>query len=191
MGGMAINTYLGLNPDVAAKLSGVIYSAPFFGMGGKKPDAVAKFMVNVLAGAFDEMVLVGGLALHRITRNKTYVRLITNGRKATPLLTAGLISSFNRNIDLVAKNASKVNYPYVLILGEKDVIVDNAVSRDWHSKTTSARKELKLMAGSYHELSKEPNNGVFIETILKFAAASAPKNFGVLDPKTVKFSKLL
>lgn len=148
-------------------------------------------MINVLAGAFDEMVLVGGLALHRITRNKTFVRYVVNCRKATPLLTAGLISSFNRNIDLIAKNASKVNYPYLLILGEKDVIVCNTTTRDWHSKTTSGRKELKLMAGSYHELSKEPNNGVFIETILKFAAATAPKNFGVLDPKTVNFSKLL
>jgi hypothetical protein len=119
------------------------------------------------------------------------VRSVLNNRKATPLLSAGLISSFNRNIDLVAKNASKVDYPYVLILGEKDVIVDNAASRDWHSKTVSAKKELKLMAGSFHELSKEPNNGVFIETILKFAASAAPKNFGVLDPKTVNFSKWL
>jgi alpha-beta hydrolase superfamily lysophospholipase len=148
-------------------------------------------MVSVLAGAFEEMVLVGGLALHRITRNKTYVRMVINSKKATPLISAGLINSFNRNCDLIAKNASKVDYPYILILGEKDVIVDNAASRDWHTKTVSARKELKLMAGSYHELSKEPNNGVFIETILKFTAASVPKNFGVLDPKTVKFSKLL
>lgn len=34
MGGMTINTFLSLNPDVANKLSGVIYSAPFFAMGG-------------------------------------------------------------------------------------------------------------------------------------------------------------
>lgn len=139
----------------------------------------------------DNLVLVGPLALHRITRNKTYVRTFINNNKANPLMSASLVCSFQRNTELVAKNAAKVDYPYLLILGEKDLIVDNAASREWHSKTISAKKELKLMAGAFHELSKEPNNGVFIETILKFTTSAAPKNFGILDPKTVNFSKLL
>lgn len=139
----------------------------------------------------DELVLIGPLALHKITRNKAYVRTFYTTQKATPLMSACLTASFIRSIDSIQKNAAKVNYPYQLILGEKDVIVDNAASRTWHDKTTSAKKELKLMAGAFHELSKEPNNGIFVETILKFCHSSAPKNFGVLDPKTVNFSKLL
>lgn len=48
------------------------------------------------------------------------------------------------------------------------------------------------MVGSYHELSKEPNNNTMFETILKFAVRSiseGAKPFGVFDPKTVKFAK--
>jgi alpha-beta hydrolase superfamily lysophospholipase len=83
-------------------------------------------------------------------------------------MTASLGASFVRSCDLIIKNARKVTYPYLLILGEKDVIVDNLASRDWHSKTASEKKELKLMAGAFHELSKEPNNGTFFESILQF-----------------------
>ena len=45
------------------------------------------------------------------------------------------------------------------------------------------------MAGSFHELSKEPNNGTMFESVLKFMSARAPdaKPFAVLDPKTIKF----
>ncbi len=32
MGGLTVNTYLGLNPNIAERLAGVIYTAPFFGM---------------------------------------------------------------------------------------------------------------------------------------------------------------
>jgi esterase/lipase len=46
-----------------------------------------------------------------------------------------------------------------MILGEKDMIVNNQSARDWHQNTISKVKDLKLMAGSFHELSKEPNNG--------------------------------
>jgi hypothetical protein len=109
-------------------------------------------------------------------------------------MTASLGASFVRNCDSIIKNARNVTYPYLLILGEKDVIVDNLASRDWHSKTTSEKKELKLMAGAFHELSKEPNNVTFIESILQFMhkqTGAAPKNFGALDPKTVNFSKAL
>lgn len=58
--------------------------------------------------------------------------------------------------------------------------------------TISKSKEIKLMVGSYHELSKEPNNNTMFETILKFAVRSiseGAKPFGVFDPKTVKFAK--
>lgn len=90
---------------------------------------------------------------------------------------------------MLQKNADKVDYPYLMILGEKDLIVDNQKARDWHAKTVSKTKELKLMAGAFHELSKEPNNGTMFETVLKFMAkrvTDGAKNFGVLDSKTVK-----
>lgn len=54
------------------------------------------------------------------------------------------------------------------MLGDKDTTVNNKKSREWHSKTASKIKGLRLMAGSYHELSKEPNNNVLFEASLKF-----------------------
>jgi alpha-beta hydrolase superfamily lysophospholipase len=193
MGGMVINGFLGLNPDIAAKFAGVIFSAPLFGL-TKPPDFIQRKVLDFLAVNSNEAVSVGGLLLHRITRNKHFVRSITNQRKATPLVTASLFASFLRNIDQVQKNATKVEYPYLLILGEKDVIFDNASNRKWHSNTKSQVKEMKLMAGSFHELSKEPNNGIFFETVLKFAAkrvTDGAKAFGTINPKEVKFSKIL
>lgn len=69
-----------------------------------------------------------------------------------------LAHSFNENIDKVHSKAEQVEYPYLLVLGEKDVYVDNSMTRSWHSRTHSKTKDIKLLAGSYHELSKEPNN---------------------------------
>ena len=74
------------------------------------------------------------------------------------------------------------------------MVVDNTAARNWHGATTSKTKEIKLMAGSFHELSKEPNNGVMFETVLKFAvkrAAEGAQAFGVLNPKEVNFSRRL
>ncbi len=54
-------------------------------------------------------------------------------------------------------------------------------------------KEIKLMPGSFHKLSKEPSNGIMFETMLKFMAKrikDGAKPFGALDPKTgIRFAK--
>ena len=50
MGGLTVNTFLGLNPKIAERLAGVIYSAPFFGMPEyAKLNFFEKIMVGVLA----------------------------------------------------------------------------------------------------------------------------------------------
>ena len=55
-----------------------------------------------------------------------------------------------------------------MIVGEKDTLVNNIVTRTWHDGTQSKTKEYKMMAGAYHELSKETNSKDFIATILTF-----------------------
>lgn len=147
-------------------------------------------MNNILG----ESVLKADILIHKVSRNKAYLRNYMNNRKCNPLLTYGLMGSFLRSIESIKKNAAKVTYPYLLILGEKDLVVDNTASRNWHAATTSTTKEIKLMAGSFHELSKEPNNGTMFETVLKFAvkrASEGAQAFGVLNPKEVNFSKRL
>lgn len=192
MGGLTINTFLGLNPQIAEKLAGVIYSAPFFGI-PRKMNIAEKLVISGLAKVMDELVMISSLPIHKICRNKPYMRMVLQTRKANPFMTAGLMNSWIKNHDRVATFAHKVNYPYLLLLGEKDVIVDNSASRSWHAKTTSTVKEIKLLVGSFHELSKEPNNGQMFEAVLRFIAkrvTDGAKPFGALDPKTgIRFAK--
>ena len=94
--------------------------------------------------------------------------------------------SFIKNIDLVQTYASRTSYPYQLILAEHDHLVNNKSSREWHEKTKSETKQINMMAGSYHELSKEPNNAKFFEYMLKFVAtrlSTKPKAFGKINGK--------
>ena len=106
-----------------------------------------------------------------------------------------LVASFNSNHDKVMTFAKKVDYPYLLVLGEKDVIVCNPTTRKWHARTSTpaAKKEIKLMAGSYHELTKEPNNHVMFEAVMKFMnkrLLDGAKPFQKLSPRSdVHFSR--
>ena len=86
------------------------------------------------------------------------------------MLTMGLADSILRNHDRVLTYASSVKYPYLMVIGDKDKIVNNKVNKEWHSKTSSQTKQLKLMVNAHHELSKEPNNGSMFEATLKFMA---------------------
>ena len=79
-----------------------------------------------------------------------------------------LQSSMVSSLDIVHAKARDVTYPYLLVMADKDVIVNNKSSKEWHAKTSSKVKQLRLMAGAYHELSKEPNNHVLFEAALKF-----------------------
>jgi len=69
MGALAVNTYLGLNPIVAKQLSGVIYSAPQFGM-GQKNNLLEKLIISVCAYFMDQLMLVWSLPIHRLCRSK-------------------------------------------------------------------------------------------------------------------------
>ena len=62
--------------------------------------------------------------------------------------------------------ASRVQYPLLLVLAEKDAYVSNEVSRKWFSRTSSSQKTIKMMAGAYHDVAKEPNNDVLFESML-------------------------
>ena len=181
MGGLTVNNYLDCNLDITARLSGVIYSAPYFGAPDGSVDPGVKMASHVLKHAFEEFALSGPLPLHRVCKSKVYMRQQMLGRKAHPLLSLGLASSCFNAQDRLMANATKVNYPYLLVLGEKDLIVNNNSSRAWFTKTQSPQKQIKLMAGAFHELSKEPTNAVLFESCMKFMAErinGTKKTFG-------------
>lgn len=78
-----------------------------------------------------------------------------------------------------------------MVLGDKDTIVDNSATQQWHEKTQSQVKEFKRMALTYHELSKEPNSKDFLGHVMTFCQAritAGAKAFGEYDPKKVNIA---
>lgn len=144
-----------------------------------------KTTAHVLKHVMEEFVLAGPLPLHKVCKKKIYMRQMLQQRKAHPLLSLGLASSIFTNQERAESNARKITYPYLLVLGEKDEIVNNKVSRAWHARTQSKDKVIKLMVGAFHELSKEPNNHVLFESVLHFMADRLPtsKAFGEFQGK--------
>ena len=53
-----------------------------------------------------------------------------------------------------------------MVLAENEKIVSNQAAKAWHAQTSSKIKQLRLVAGAYHELAKEPNNNVLFEASL-------------------------
>ena len=119
------------------------------------------------------------------------MRQVITQKKVIPLLTAQLSSSINKNIDKAENLAIKVQYPYLLLLGEKDTMVDNLSALRWHEKTTSNDKHLQVLQDCYHELSKEPQNAEFFEAVLNFASVRCSgKLFGQISDLDVKMPRL-
>ena len=77
------------------------------------------------------------------------------------------------------------------------MIVGNLAAKAWHAQTSSKIKTLRLMAGAYHELTKEPNNNVLFEASLKFmgdrlvasGTDSATQSFGIFKHESVRYYK--
>lgn len=185
MGGLTVNSYLGYNREIAKRLAGVIYSAPFFGSPDGQINIGIKVASHVLKYVLEEFVIVAPLNLHKICKKKVYTRQLVMQRKAHPFLSLGLASSFITSHERLMANARKVTYPYLLVLGEKDEIVNNTITRAWDRKTSSKEKQMKLIVGAYHELTKEPNNHIVFEHVLKFMSERLPssKAFGEFKGK--------
>jgi alpha-beta hydrolase superfamily lysophospholipase len=113
MGGLTVNTYLGLNPKIADRLAGVIYSAPFFGFPAHLNfDFAKKTMMSLGANVLGEFVLCPPNPLHKVCSSKVYQRVMLNDRKSNPFFAMRLASSFVRNIDIVGNYAHEIRYPY-------------------------------------------------------------------------------
>ena len=192
MGGLTLNTYLGLNPAIADRLAGVIYSAPYFGMNENMGVNFAKkAVVSACSEVLGEFVVIAPLAIHKVCRNKQYMRSVITQKKSVPLISLGLIDSFIKNHDRVMTYARQVKYPYLMVLGEKDSIINNKIDKEWHAMTSSKVKQFRLMPSAYHELTKEPNNHIMFDASLKFMAQrlQEAKPFGQFNIKDVKIAK--
>ena len=106
--------------------------------------------------------------MHKVCRDKQYVRHVLTDTKAPAYASLGLQASILRNHERVHASAKSTKYPVQLVLAEKDVIVSNKAARAWYGNVGSKIKKVRLMAGSYHCTIKEPNRDVFFEACLSF-----------------------
>ena len=119
----------------------MIWSAPFWGLPDFiQMDPVKIEMLKLLSLAIDEFVINSDMPLHKVSRNRTFFRSLVGTTKSVGLNSLGFPTSCLRMIDLIHAKAKNVTHPYLLVLGEKDVIVNNRISREWHSKTQSKVK---------------------------------------------------
>ena len=60
----------------------------------------------------------------------------------------------------IHNNASAFSHPYLLILGDKDLIVDNDGALDFYKKTSTPpdKKDLKMFFNCNHQMWKERLN---------------------------------
>lgn len=75
MGALTVESFLGLNPLIAEKLAGIIYSAPMFGM-RRQYNIFQKIVVNIQASLLDEMMMIEPIPIQKMSRNRPWTRLI-------------------------------------------------------------------------------------------------------------------
>ena len=73
----------------------------------------------------EEFVVSSGMPMHKICRNRTYIRSILQTNKSMPMNSLGFQVSCLDMMSIVHSKAKDVKYPYLLVLGDKDVIVSN------------------------------------------------------------------
>lgn len=197
LGGLVVNTFLGNNPEIAKRLAGVIYLAPLFQMAKHAQKNIFEVaLMNGISCVMEEMVFNSSMPTHRISQNRTSIRNFLTQSKSSPLVSAGMFASVVRNIDRVDTYADRVDYPYLLLLGDKDIVVSNEGAQKWHSKTSSKVKQLRLLANTFHDLTKEPNNHKVFESILRFLSLRTQSKeipvFGQLNLRTdINFGKIV
>lgn len=152
MGGLISTIWAGLRRPA---VWGAILVAPPYRIAVPVPKVkifAAKALSNVvptlaLANEVDPALLSRDPAVGRAYATDPLVE-----RKATVRWGAELLGA----IDMVNARASEVQVPYLLLHGSGDKITSHEGSKEFHAKTASADKTLKIYEGFFHELHNEP-----------------------------------
>ena len=167
MGG-TIATLLAATRDV--DVAGLILSAPALKIGDTVFPLLrrlAALMSRVLPRL--RLVRLGSGRLSRDPENVARFRedpLVFHGR--FPIRTCAEIL---RAVERVEVEAASMRLPLLILQGTGDVIVDPSGSREFHARSDSADKTLKLYDGLYHDLFGEPEREQVIADLLDWLTA--------------------
>jgi len=70
--------------------------------------------------------------------------------------------------------APKVEWPFLLMQGSKDLLIDPEGAREFYRLAKSSDKELKMYEGLYHEVFNEPEREMVIADMLAWLDARVP-----------------
>jgi len=99
------------------------------------------------------------------------LRFLAQDQYALHQATARLMF-WSRALDIYLRRAWKrVHIPVLLMLAEKDLIIDNAAVRAYVERFPSNEKTIIEYPGAYHTLEFEPEGHPFVDDLLKWLAA--------------------
>jgi len=102
LGCTVVSTYLSLNKDIAARLAGVIYSAPLFGVPDFTGISYVKAQaIKLMAPLLEDFTLAIPRPIHKVCRDKQYMRSIITESKAPVYASMGLQASMIRGMERV------------------------------------------------------------------------------------------
>lgn len=152
MGALIITVWAGLRRPA---VWGAILVAPPFRIAVPVPKAkivAAKILSNIVPALALANEVDPGLLSRDPAVGKAYALDPLVQRKATVRWGAEFLAA----VDRVNARAQEVQVPYLLLHGTGDQITSAEGSKEFHDKTASSDKALKLYEGYYHELHNEP-----------------------------------
>ena len=108
-------------------MAGVIHSSPFFAFPkSAEVGLYKKILVKVLKGVGEEIPINTLMNAQWMSHCKTYwSKLMNIDGTVAPIISGGICDSMVNSVQDIQDNASKMTYPYMLLLASKDIVVDN------------------------------------------------------------------
>lgn len=149
MGCMILKTYLLRNPDL--RIAGVIFLVPFFYIPKSIEDRDTKMALAPFAGPLlEDFVANTQIGPSHLSKNMAFTAKLLLARKTSPFLTPQVVNRFSQSFVYIRENASKFMYPFMTLIGLKDVVVCNDRAKELFAKSGSKEKELVEIEDGRH-----------------------------------------
>ena len=149
MGCMILKTYLLRNPDL--RIAGVIFIVPFFYVPESIEDRDTKVAAAGMIGPLlEDFVSNTQIGPSHLSKNMAFTAKLLIARKTSPFLTPNVVNRFAQSFVYIRENAQRFTYPFMTLIGLKDVVVCNYRAREIFAKAGSKEKELVEIEDGRH-----------------------------------------
>lgn len=139
------------------KITKGIISAAAFGMKSKVP-AIALPVIKLMGAIAPQMTVKNGITGDMLSHRKEIADAYDNDKLVHPFISFSLFLDSIRVGDYCFAHFLEYKMPILVVHGEKDPIMDKRFSLAFYNMLPNAKKQLKIIANSYHEPHNEVNN---------------------------------